>query len=99
MDENEYHEPEFLFGLTYQASTAIRFLGELRKQDQISKIAVASEYSHDDVFLIRLGVIPKDLLWTAGLGFKIKKTLSMNLAYQLQEKLGGTYSLSVEYSL
>jgi hypothetical protein len=100
IDDFEYFKPQYNLGFSYQASSSILLLGELQKQqNQTSSIALASQYTYEDVFKIRIGITPKNLLWTAGLGFKLKKTLNIDFAYQLQETLGSTYALSLIYSL
>ena len=100
IDDFENFDPEFSLGISYQASSSILLLAELQKKpNQLSRIAIASQYNYNDILKIRIGITPKNLLWTTGFGVKVKTNFSIDISYQLQETLGSSYILSLVYSL
>lgn len=100
IDNTSNFDPTYYFGLSYKASPSISFFGEFEKSDtQKSSVVFAGEYNIESQLYLRLGIKPKNLLWTTGIGFLLKETINIDIAYQLQETLGSVYSISFLYTI
>lgn len=90
--------PSYFLGAIYKPTNELVLLTEFQKIHTTS-FTIATEYKYKDVLKVRIGLNPNQNLWTAGLEFLLKEKSNILIAYQLQETLGSTYSLTVHYKL